>query len=92
MTFQDVLNTFFLPEDQDAFARSQGWEDAAQMCYYENLAMQEQARMSEQDGLLHELAKVDSREVYTDSEDCPHDGDFSEWALAVYKDDLAGVY
>lgn len=63
MTFQNVLDTFFLPEDQDAFARSQGWEDAAQMIYYENLAMQE---ASQQDLVLHELAKVDSREVYED--------------------------
>jgi hypothetical protein len=89
MTFQNVLNSFFLPEDQDAFARSQGWEDAAQMIYYENLTMQEQ---SQQDALLHELAKVDSREVYTDSEECPDDGDFSEWASAVFTDDLQGVY
>ena len=85
MTFQNVLDTFFMREDQDAFARSQGWDDAEQMIYYENLAMQEQ---SKQDALLHELAKVDSREVYTDSEDCPRDGDVehTNWQ------DLAGVY
>ena len=36
MSFQDVLDSFFLREDQDAFARSQGWSDAAQMIYYED--------------------------------------------------------
>ena len=72
MTFQNVLDTFFLPEDQDAFARSQGWEDAEQMAYYENLAMQEQARMNEQLPpppeviFVHELESVDCREVYGD--------------------------
>ena len=40
MTYQNVLNAFFLPEDQDAFAQSQGYEDAAQMCYYEDMKMQ----------------------------------------------------
>lgn len=89
MNFQNVLDAFFLPEDQDAFAKSQGWEDAAQMVYYENMVMEEQARLGgSQDELLHELAKEDAREVYTDSEDCPRDGDFEmiDWQ------DLAGVY
>lgn len=63
MTFKNVLDSFFMREDQDAFARSQGWEDAAQMIYYGNLAMQE---ASAQDLVLHELAKVDSREVYNE--------------------------
>ena len=87
MTFQNVLDTFFLPEDQDAFARSQGWEDAAQMVYYENLAMQEQARLGgSQDELLHELAKMDSREVY-------HDDDIVSLYPELYgEDDMAGVY
>jgi hypothetical protein len=44
ITFQDTLDAFFDPQDQDAFARSQGWEDAAQMCYYEDLAMMEQGK------------------------------------------------
>lgn len=85
MNFQDVLDTFFLTEDQDAFAKAQGWEDAAQMVYYENLAQQEEAQQlppPPAEILLHELATVDAREVYTDSEDCPPD-DFR---------DLAGVY
>jgi len=94
---QNMLNAFFLPEDQDAFARSQGWEDAAQMAYYEDMARQEDAAdeiarslgyesaqaitdelnrqeaqfASAQDNLFHELAKVDSREVY--EEPCPLD-------------------
>lgn len=97
MTFQNVLDTFFLRDDQDAFARTQGWEDAEQMCYYENLAMQAESMESEQLPpppaviYVHELANVDSREVYTDSEDCPNDGDFSEWASKTF-DGLAGVY
>lgn len=83
MTFQNVLDTFFLRDDQDAYARSQGWEDAAQMVYYENLAMQEQ---SQQDALLHELAKVDPREIHSEDEACP---------LALWydtSDELVGVY
>lgn len=34
------------------------------------------------------LARQDSREVYTDSEDCPRDGDFEH----MNWQDLAGVY
>lgn len=37
---------------------------------------------------VHELAKMDSREVYTDSEDCPLDGDFESASWQA----LAGVY
>ena len=81
MTFQDVLDCFFLPEDQDAFAKSQGYSDSDQMCYYEDMAQAEQSK-------LHELDKVDPREVYTDSEDCPSDGDYSDDALQRW----AGVY
>lgn len=40
MTFQNVLDAFFAPESQDAFAQSQGYEDAAQMIYYEDMAME----------------------------------------------------
>ena len=76
VTFQDALDMFFNPEDQDAFAQSLGWQDKAQMLYYENMVRQEQ---SKQDALLHELAKVDAREVYTDSEDCRPD-DMRDWA------------
>ena len=36
MTFQDALDAFFLTEDQDAFAQSQGYADREQMCYYED--------------------------------------------------------
>ena len=36
MTFQDTLDAFFLTEDQDAFAQSQGYADREQMCYYED--------------------------------------------------------
>ena len=61
VTMQDALDMFFLPEDQDAFARSLGWEDAEQMLYYDNLAAQEQA--------LHELQNVDAREVYEEPVD-----------------------
>jgi hypothetical protein len=87
--FQNVLDTFIHHDSHDAFAQSLGYSDAAQMVYYENMTAQGQ---SQQDTLLHELAKVDSREVYTDSEECPRDGDFSEWATAVFTDDLSGVY
>lgn len=72
MNFQDVLDTFFLTEDQDAFARSQGWEDAAQMVYYENIAAQgeaEQLPPPPAEILLHELATVDAREVYEEPVD-----------------------
>ena len=48
MNFQTALNNFIHPDDQDAFARSQGWEDAAQMCYYEDLAMAEEDRQREE--------------------------------------------
>lgn len=95
LTFQDAMNVFFLPEDQDAFARQQGWQDAAQMFYYENLAMQAQAQESEQLPpppaeifVPHEMMQVDSREVYTDDESCPLDGDF----LSPDWQNLAGVY
>lgn len=60
VTMQDAMNMFFLPEDQDAFARSLGWADAEQMLYYDNLAKQEAA--------LHELQNVDAREVYEDTD------------------------
>jgi hypothetical protein len=40
VTMQDALDMFFLPEDQDAFAKAQGWEDAAQMVYYESNEME----------------------------------------------------
>ncbi len=59
MNTQTMLDTFFLPEDQDAFAQSLGWEDAAQMSYYEDMAQQEEQK-------LHELQQQDSREVYED--------------------------
>lgn len=36
VTMQDALNMFFLPEHQDDFARSLGYEDKAQLLYYEN--------------------------------------------------------
>jgi hypothetical protein len=61
MTFQTVLDTFFHPENQDSFARSLGWEDAEQMIYYEDMALQEEAQQ-------HELQKMDSREVYSDEQ------------------------
>ena len=85
MNFQTALNNFIHPDDQDAFARSQGWEDAAQMCYYEDMVMQEQAQAAQAQA-PHELEGVDSREVYADG------GDHIEWALAIHTDDLAGVY
>lgn len=47
ITFQDAMNAFFLPEDQDAFARSHGWEDMAQMAHYED--QQEVPRMSNEE-------------------------------------------
>lgn len=136
MTFLDVLDSFFLPEDGDAFARSMGWQDREQMAYYED-QNQEVPRMSNEgwntfiDEVIQKnrdeevppmtdneveqlvereeggetvtgtveylapppseilvLARQDSREVYTDSEDCPPDGDFehTNWQ------DLSGVY
>ena len=79
---QDMLNAFFLPEDQDAFARSMGYSDAAQMCYYEDMASESPARdevppMTDRE--VDELARVSSEEVYSD------DG-MTAWA------DMAGVY
>lgn len=72
MSYQNTLDTFILREDQDAFARSLGWEDAAQMIYYEDLALQEEGRMNENlDGEIASLAKVDSREVYSEEGPCP---------------------
>ena len=80
MSFQDVLDTFFLTEDQDAFARLQGWEDAAQMAYYENIAAQgESEQLPPPPAEILVLARQDAREVYTDSEDCPPD-DFRDWS------------
>ena len=38
VTMQDALNMFFLPENQDAFAQSLGYQDADQMVYYENMS------------------------------------------------------
>lgn len=76
VTFQNALDMFFLPDDQDVVAQSHGWEDAAQMAYYEDMKSE-----SEQlppppseilvDGLIAELSKIDSREVYADFESCP---------------------
>ena len=40
MTFQNVLDAFFHPESQDGFAQSLGYEDAAQMVYYESMEME----------------------------------------------------
>lgn len=35
---RNMMNAFFHPSDQDAFAQSQGYEDAEQMAYYEDMA------------------------------------------------------
>lgn len=64
MDTRTVLNTFFDPQDQDAFARSLGWQDAAQMIYYEDMVTAEQSRIP------HELDKVDPREVYEQEVRC----------------------
>jgi len=77
-----MLNAFFLPEDQDAFARAQGWADAEQMCYYENMASESPAcddvpPMTDRE--VEDLARVSSEEVYSD------DG-MTAWA------DMTGVY
>lgn len=81
MTFRNVLDTFFLPEDADAFARQQGWQDAEQMAYYEDMALREQAMLPPPPPVIevHELDKVDSREVYGYEA-------MTDWQ------DLAGVY
>ena len=47
VTMQDALNMFFLPENQDAFAQSLGYQDAAQMIYYEN--MNEEGAMTDRE-------------------------------------------
>lgn len=112
MTFLNVLDSFFLPEDGDAFARSMGWQDREQMAYYEDQTQEvppmtdnevEQLVEREEGGEtvtgtveylapppseILVLARQDSREIYTDSEDCPRDGDFEmiDWQ------DLSGVY
>lgn len=99
MNFQNVLDAFFLPEDQDGFAQAQGYEDAEQMCYYEDMMgdSDDEALVAQEEAIaagrveymspppielltfvpetsplvtVHELAKVDSREVYED-EACP---------------------
>ena len=74
--------------------QAEGKSDAAALIMgYESAdAITEELNRMERQASHHELAKVDSREVYTDSEDCPQDGDFSEWATAVFTDDLSGVY
>jgi hypothetical protein len=63
MSMKNALDLFFDPNngDQDAFAKTLGWEDAAQMIYYEDMAAQEEQK-------LHELDKVDPREVYEDTD------------------------
>jgi len=72
MNTQTLLDKFFDRQDQDAFARSLGWEDAAQMIYYQDMAIQAEAQDAQQlppppDVIqIHELDKVDSREVYED--------------------------
>lgn len=38
VTMQDALDMFFHPESQDGFAQSLGYQDAAQMVYYENMS------------------------------------------------------
>lgn len=97
MNTQQMLDAFFMIEDQDAFARSQGWEDAAQMIYYEDLARQEECQEVDEShkGFInslkraeqHELSKVDSREAYSDEDSaCP----LNAWYDT--SDELAGVY
>lgn len=76
MTFQNALDMFFLPDDQDAVAQSHGWEDAAQMAYYEDMKSESEQLPPppseiQVDGLIAELSKIDSREVYADFESCP---------------------
>lgn len=97
VTCQDMLNAFFLPEDQDAFARSQGWQDAEQMCFYENMSKEVPpmtdsevddmvARNQSADSEVLHLAHVSCEEAYTDDEACP---------LALWYDtsaELEGVY
>lgn len=73
MTFQNALDMFFLPDDQDVVAQSHGWEDAAQMAYYEDMKSESEQLPPppaeiQVDGLIAELAKVDPREVYGDFE------------------------
>ena len=67
ITMQNALDCFINREDQDAFAQSLGWEDAAQMCYYEDMAEREKQNQLPPPPAeihLHELDKVDAREVY----------------------------
>lgn len=98
MTFENVLDTFFLREDQDAFARAQGWEDAAQMCYYENLAMQEEGKSDatarimgyeSADAITEELNRMD-REAASKQDALLHELAKQD-SREVYED-MAGVY
>lgn len=72
---KSMLDTFFHPDDQDAFARSLGWDDAAQMIYYENMALSSQQQEEQQlpplssVTQLHELEKIDSREAFDSDEE-----------------------
>lgn len=84
MTFQNALDMFFLPDDQDVVAQSHGWEDAAQMAYYEDMERQNEQLPPppaeiQVDRLIAELSKVDPREVYADSEHCLPDS-FRDWS------------
>lgn len=74
MSMKNALDLFFDPNngDQDAFARKLGWEDAAQMCYYEDMAeCEEQNQLPPPPPMIyvHELDKVDAREVYEEPVD-----------------------
>jgi len=76
VTFQNALDMFFLPDDQDAFAKSQGYADAEQMAYYQDMERENEQLPPppdsiQVDGLIAELSKVDPREVYGDFESCP---------------------
>jgi hypothetical protein len=71
VTMQDALDCFFNRDDQDAFAKSLGWEDKAQMLYYEDMAEREEQNQlppPPAEIYIHELDKVDAREVYEDTD------------------------
>jgi len=70
-TVEKALDKFFLPEDGDAFARSLGWADKAQMIYYEGMAEREARMEAERAGQreVERFAKIDPLEVYADDAD-----------------------
>ena len=73
MKTQDILNEWILPEDQDAYARSHGYKNAADMCLTQDKENEERNKRLEcnepddfMDAEIIVLARVTCEEYYTD--------------------------